>query len=90
MKFQIVTIRDVKTDSYSQPQCVVSIGGWLRALADEVNKEGNALSAHPEDYEAYHLGQWDDNSGEFTTHDGESDIHKAHYKSLGAISNFKR
>lgn len=83
MLLHIVTIRDIQADCYSQPQYTPSIGGFIRGLADEVNsgKSESVLAKHPSDFEAWHLGTWDDNTNEFKFFDQP--------KSLGQLANLK-
>lgn len=39
----------------------------IRSFGDECRRKepGNALGAHPEDYELWHIGSFDDNTGFF-------------------------
>lgn len=72
MKLQIVCLRDIKTDAHTVPQFVPHLESWRRALSDAINKpDQRALEMdfvrHPEDFEAYHLGEWDDASAAFST-----------------------
>jgi len=92
MKLQIIAIRDIKADCYGQPNFVASIGAAIRSFGDECQREdqNNMLWKHPEDFELYHLGEYDDSCGEFSSKDGESDIHKAHYTQIAIGSNYKR
>ena len=66
MIMQIVAIRDMKANVWSQPQFVPSIGSYLRQLGDEVNspRENNVLHNHPEDFESWHLGHYNDETGQ--------------------------
>lgn len=85
MKYAIVAIRDIKTDSYFPPQFVRSIGGFLRQLADDLGTPqpgtlAETMSKHPGDFEVYHLGDWDDQNGTFDTTDN---------KQLCVVSNLK-
>lgn len=68
---RVVSLRDSAVAAYMPPQFVVSTGGYLRAIGDEIAKGGdsNALAAHPEDYIAYELGHFDDDTGRFILHD---------------------
>lgn len=70
MKYVMVSLRDRAIDAFSPPQYVASVGGYLRSLADEVNRkaENNQLNAHPEDFEAFELGFFDDAFGKFELH----------------------
>lgn len=66
MKLQIICVRDSGADCFGQPQFVPSIGNATRAFGDQVNsKDSGVLGTHPEDFILYHLGEFDDNSGEF-------------------------
>jgi hypothetical protein len=67
MIYTVVSIRDRAADTYSQPMCVASVGGAVRSFGDEVNRkaENNQLNSHPEDFDMYELGKWDDQSAEF-------------------------
>lgn len=67
MKMHIVALRDSAVNAFSQPQAVASIGGYLRGLGDEVNRkaENNQLANHPEDFEAFELGMYDDGTARF-------------------------
>lgn len=70
MILQVVCLRDIKTDTHSQPQFVPHIEAWRRAISDAVNgripeAKNQDFVAHPEDFEAYHLGEWDDNTADF-------------------------
>lgn len=71
MKHTIVCIRDIKTNSYFVPQYIKSVGGFLRQMGDELNGPQNpntvaeTMSKHPEDFELYQLGTWDDETGQY-------------------------
>lgn len=71
MQLIIVTIRDIKTDSYFTPHYVKNVGGYIRQLSDDINGQvtpnsiAETMAKHPEDFEVYRLGTWDDATGEF-------------------------
>lgn len=72
MKFKIVAIRDRAVDVFSVPVFVASIGAAVRSFGDEVKRphsdeRPNQLNAHPEDFDLFHLGDFDDNDGSFST-----------------------
>lgn len=71
MLFQIVSIRDAKTDTFSNPSYVVSTGVAVRGFVDEVNRpdEQNVLYRHPHDFVLYHLGTYDDQVPKFDQFD---------------------
>lgn len=76
MKLHIVALRDIKANCFSQPQFVPSIGSYLRQLGDEVNtpRQDNILNKHPEDFEAYHMGDYDDSNGRMELKDEYTQI----------------
>lgn len=65
MRFKIVAIRDNAIQSYAQPVFVPHVGAAIRSFGDEVQKKDTPLGTHPEDYELYLLGEYDDQTGEF-------------------------
>jgi len=69
MKYKVFAIRDRAIDSYGQPFFAPSSGAAIRSFSDELNRpdERNALSKHPEDYDLFALGEFDDQTGEFDT-----------------------
>lgn len=73
---KIVVVRDIKANLWFNPIFSHSIGGSVRAFGDECTKprEGNPLADHPSDYELYHLGEWDETTGEFTLLDKPEQI----------------
>lgn len=68
MKHEIVAIHDRAVDAYLRPWFVPALGQAVRAFGDEINRPAadNTMNQHPEDYDLYHLGSWDDQTGEFT------------------------
>lgn len=65
MKLQIVAIRDRALDAFMQPWYSPAVGAAIRAFVDEVNRPGAPANQHPEDYDLYLLGQFDEQSGTF-------------------------
>ena len=66
MIYKIVAIRDRAGDLFSQPAFVNSRGAAIRSFGDEVNRkaENNQLNTHPEDFDLYEIGTFDDSTGE--------------------------
>lgn len=62
MKHQIVAVYDRATMAYGRPVFVPALGGAIRSFSDEVNRpqQPNDVSNHPDDFELYHLGEYDD------------------------------
>lgn len=67
MRYKILAVRDRAIDSYGQPFFTASVGGAIRSFADEINRraENNQLNKHPEDFDLFLLGEFDDQTGEF-------------------------
>lgn len=59
----ICSVRDRAVDTFQRPFFAPAIGGAIRAFGDEVNRQGSEINAHPEDYDLYHLGNFDDQTG---------------------------
>lgn len=65
----VVAVHDRALDGFMRPFFVPSVGMAIRSFQDEVNrKSGNdaMISMHPEDYDLYQLGSWDEDNGVFT------------------------
>lgn len=67
MRYKVVAIRDRAIDAYGQPIFVGSTGGAIRSFGDEVNRKdpNNNIANHPEDFDLFYLGEFDDSTGEF-------------------------
>lgn len=65
MKLKVLAVRDRAVDAFAQPMFVPHIGSAIRSFGDEINnnREGNPLYAHPDDYDLYDLGEYDDQTG---------------------------
>lgn len=68
----VLAIRDIKTNTYFIPQFVKSVGGFIRQLADEINQPqqpntiADTMGKHPEDFEVFRLGTWEDEDATWT------------------------
>lgn len=67
MRLQICVLRDRAVDAFGVPQFVIAVGQAIRALQDEVNREGSDIGKHPDDYELFHVGVYDDAQAQFET-----------------------
>lgn len=69
MKLFLIATRDIKTDSYGVPITTQHLGSAIRAFEDQIQGKtpngDQTLINHPEDFELYQLGYYDDNTGEF-------------------------
>lgn len=64
MKYIVLSVRDRAADCFGQPFFSVSLGGSIRGFGDEVNRvaENNPLNKHPEDFDLFEVGTFDDNT----------------------------
>jgi len=71
MKLTLCTVKDRAADAYGRPMFVPSVGVAIRSFSDEINRADaeNQLYNHPDDFDLYELGEFDDNSGRFTLHE---------------------
>jgi len=62
MKTKVMVIRDVKVEAYMQPFTAQSIGIAERSFQDAMNNpnKDTDISKHPEDFELYCIGTYDD------------------------------
>lgn len=65
---QICAIRDRAIDAFGQPIFVTHTGAAVRSFADEINNQQSELAKHPEDYDLYHLGTYDAETGAIESH----------------------
>jgi len=67
MKYVVVTVRDRTADVFGQPFFVARVGQAIRSFADEVNNASSdsAIAKHPEDFDLYELGSFDDETATF-------------------------
>lgn len=66
MIYKVVAIYDVAIESYGQPVFVNAIGAAVRSFGDEIKRvdQNNAMNKHPQDYQLFLIGSYDDQSGE--------------------------
>lgn len=69
MKYSVLAVRDRAVDAFGQPIFVPAVGAALRSFMDEVNNEKSSFYNHPEDYDLYLLGDYDDATGNITSLD---------------------
>lgn len=71
MILEVCVIRDAAIESFGRPFFVVHIGEALRGFTDEIRsgKTDSAVALHPEDYDLFHCGSFDQSDGKFSTLD---------------------
>lgn len=63
MILKVCAVYDLKAKAYMQPFFGGNVGSAMRGFGDEVTREGSPIAKHPEDYQLFELGNFDDNSG---------------------------
>lgn len=76
---QVFTVFDEKSNAYLQPFYLDTVGQAKRAITDCVNDHTHAFGRHPSDYTLFHLGTFNDATGEYLKDK----------KSLGSLVEFK-
>lgn len=71
MKQVIVAVKDRAAETFGRPMFVPAIGVALRSFSDEINRNdpNNQLYNHPDDFDLYELGTFDDSTAEFQIKD---------------------
>ncbi len=64
MEQRVYSVFDIKGKCYTKPFFMVHNGEALRLFGDAVNDEKTTLNKHPEDYQLFLIGTFDDNSGQ--------------------------
>lgn len=67
MNLNIYAIRDNQVAAFSQPFYSQTNGSALRAFSDHVNENGTPANKHPQDFDLYQLGTYDDQTGAITS-----------------------
>jgi len=67
MNLFVVSVKDRAADVFNRPFFVPHRNVAIRDFTDEVNRSAvdNQLNKHPDDFDLYLLGEFNDNSGEF-------------------------
>lgn len=67
MKYAVCAVKDRAVNAYNRPIYVPTVGVAIRSFTDEVNRQDSELRNHPEDYDLYEIGQWDDETAIYTS-----------------------
>lgn len=61
----IVSVKDTAAQAFGRPIFVPAVPVAVRSFRDEVNRKDSSedLARHPEDFELYELGSFDDSTG---------------------------
>lgn len=62
---KVVAVRDRKLGAFLRPFTVPSLGVAIRGFQDELNRPDGEMHKHPDDYDLYHLADFNEDTGEF-------------------------
>lgn len=67
MKTIVMAIKDRALAAFGRPLFFAAVGQGIRTFGDEINRVApdNTMNAHPDDYDLWELGTFDDMTGEF-------------------------
>lgn len=70
MRYKVVAIRDTAVDVFGIPNMVPALAAAIRSFSDECKRphtddRPNVLNQHKEDFELYHLGEYNDEDASF-------------------------
>lgn len=77
MILKVYSIRDSKTGIFNSPFFNHTNGEAERNFRDLCNDDKSMPGRHPEDYDLYHLGEYDDNTGKMSAKDTPEHMVKA-------------
>lgn len=77
MQLRIYSIRDSKGEIYNPPFFNKTHGEAERNFRDLANDKQTTVGRHPEDYDLYYLGEYDDQTGKLASVDTPQHIVKA-------------
>lgn len=66
---KVFAVRDRAVDSFGQPIFSVAAGAVVRSFTDEIRKDGTEFNRHPDDYDLYELGEFEQSTGVFSVHE---------------------
>lgn len=67
MKFKMVAIKDRSIEAYTTIFAVRAVGQAIRQFMDAINnKESGPMAQHPDDFDLYEVGDFNDETGELT------------------------
>lgn len=77
MELRAYSIRDSKGEVFHPPFYKKTHGEAERDFTSLVRDDKSQVGSYPDDYDLYHVGMWDDQSGKFSPLDTPQHIVKA-------------
>lgn len=62
----VMAVRDSAVGAYLRPFYAPSVGAAMRSFYDEVNRKDSEMFRHPDDYELFELGEFEEVSAVFS------------------------
>ena len=62
---QVFSVYDEKAEAYLPPFMLPKVQMALRTFGDTINNPESQMSRHPEDYQLFHLGQFDNHDASY-------------------------
>ena len=60
---KIVSVKDRAIETYATPFFVRTIAEAIRSFNDETNRQQSIIGDHPEDYDLYEIGEFNNETG---------------------------
>lgn len=76
-KILVMSVYDIKIESYGPPFFALAIGQASRIFEDSVNAADSPLGKHPEDYRLFHIGYFDESDGSLISLEKPSVVREA-------------
>lgn len=62
---KVCAVRDSAVNAFLRPFYVPALGAAVRGFTDEVNRSDSEMGKHPEDYELFELGEFNEETATF-------------------------
>lgn len=63
---KILAVRDRAINAFGTPIFTRTVSAGIRAFAEEAQRKESEICKHPEDYDLYELGEYNDDTGAIT------------------------
>lgn len=90
---QMFSVYDSKTEAFIQPFYSLAVGSAIRSFETACNEEGHDFHRHGGDYTLFHMGSFDQASGNFDLYEAPINLGLAitylrseHTRPLGVVS----
>lgn len=63
MKLVMISVKDRALNAFMRPFFAQTKNQAIRMFTDEINRKDSEMGGHPDDYDLWYLGTWDDETG---------------------------